>query len=144
VDRTTAFIVIEILLLLSMVVVFLMQRPGVTTEGFARRHNELELNRRRVALVDAAYEDYYQRHPVAQFLVAKGGGFVLFVTGGGLMYVASPRIWQPDWINTAIIALGFGVQVVATVVCDVMGIKEWRHLIDVVRSSERPPKDQSD
>ena len=124
----------EILTALAIVLVFLRQRPGVTTVQYAAKHNQVERQRKRAEAARRAEVEFGEQHRSAQFILYKAGGFSLWVAGLCVVIVSAPNEINPKWFDSAITGLGIGMQLVATVLYVFWGILASRNISKAVRT----------
>jgi hypothetical protein len=137
-------ITLEVLAVISMVIVLLLQRPGVSTEKYAIRHDQVDFQRRRSDVASATEREFGDSHPVAKLILFRAGGLLLFVGGLTVVLVSSPLTFNPRWIVSILIGLGLAIQLLAVVLFDFWGLALSRQISRNVRSEVPAEDDKSD
>jgi hypothetical protein len=132
-------IVFEVVTAMTILLVLLIQRPGVTTTRYALKHHQEELQQKRREAAKLAEDQFGRQHRVAQFILYKAGGIGLWVAGLCVVIVSAPKVLSPRWLNSAFIGSGLGVQVAATSLFVFWGLRSSRSIWKAVRakSSEK-------
>jgi hypothetical protein len=133
VDREL-LITLEILAAVSMLLILLVQRPGIPTEKYALRHNQVDFQRRRSEVAVATERDFAESHPIAKIILFRAGGILLFVAGLSVILVSAPLTFDPKWIVKVLIGLGLAIQLVSVVLWDFWGLALARRISRNVRS----------
>lgn len=135
-------VTLEIIAGLSMVLILLIQRPGVPSEKYAIRNDLVEFQRRRSEVAAATEREFGESHPVARLILFRAGGLLLFVSGLSIVLVTAPLEFDPKWIANVLIGFGLTVQLVAVVLYDYWGLSLSRKISKSVRVAV-PAKDKS-
>jgi hypothetical protein len=125
----------EVLAVISMLIVLLIQRPGVATEKYAQRHDQVELQRERAQVAKATEKNFGASHPTANFILFRGGGVMLFAGGLAIILVSAPLDFDPKWITSVLIGVGLAIQIAAVVLTDFWGVSLSIQISKSVRSA---------
>ena len=106
----------------------------MVTEKYAAAHGQLEVQRKKAQAARFTEDRFIDENAVAKFVIGKGGGFGLWALGLCIVIVAAPRLWNPQWINTAIIGFGLAVQFAATILIVYWGVRLSRAISRAVRA----------
>jgi hypothetical protein len=108
-------ITFEIVTALAMVLVLLRQWPGVTSVQYAKKHNQVELQEKRAAAAKMAEKEFGQRHAVANVILNRAGGVLLWGVGLCIVILSAPHIFDTGWPHSAVASFGLAIQLVAAV-----------------------------
>jgi hypothetical protein len=134
------FILFEVVTAVSMFGIILMQRPGVPTEKFAKKHGWLDLQQRREIAAENAERQFAIDHPFAARMCFRAGGILFW--GAGLCFVIVSAPISTDSVRLASVSLGLVVQAVATIVYVGAGLMASRAISRAVHAveGEKPPR----
>jgi hypothetical protein len=129
-------IAFEVVTAASLVVVVLMQRPGLKNESYSRKHNIWQTQRRKLSMARQAELEYWQRHSLVRLVMDHGRGLIAYAVGFGIVLLSTPGSIHPDWTNHLIFAVGLVIQLLATVSYDVCGVLTFRRISRALQEAE--------
>jgi hypothetical protein len=127
-------IAIEISTALAMLLVLLMQRPGVTTPEYARKHNQESLQRKRAAAAQIAANQFREGHATANWVFYRAGGIALWGVGLCIVILSAPHLFNSDWPDSKVAGFGLVLQLVGSVLYVFWGLLAYRTISKAVRA----------
>jgi hypothetical protein len=127
-------ITLEIVTAVAMLLVLLMQRPGVTTPEYAKKHDQENLQRQRAEAAKVAAREFRERHAIANFAFYKAGGIALWGVGLCIVILSAPHLFDSGWPDSVGAQIGLLLQVLGSVLYVFWGLRARRSVSKAVHA----------